>query len=116
MFCKRGVLRKFAKFTGKHLCQRLFFNKVAVQGLRPASLLKKSLWHRCFPVDFAKLLRTTFFTEHLRWLLKTKAITLKYGQTYFRSTYTGLLCKERSCKIIVKVLFNIFLRAVHAFL
>ena len=26
---KKGVLRNFAKFTGKHLCQRLFFNKVA---------------------------------------------------------------------------------------
>ena len=29
MLCKKGVLRNFAKFTGKHLCQRLFFNKVA---------------------------------------------------------------------------------------
>ena len=29
MFYKKGVLRNFAKFTGKHLCQRLFFNKVA---------------------------------------------------------------------------------------
>ena len=28
VFCKKGVLRNFAKFTGKHLCQRLFFNKV----------------------------------------------------------------------------------------
>ena len=27
---KKGVLRKFAKFTGKHLWQRLFYNKVAV--------------------------------------------------------------------------------------
>ena len=27
--CKEGVLRNFAKFTGKHLCQSLFFNKVA---------------------------------------------------------------------------------------
>ena len=27
---KEGVLRKvFAKFTGKHLCQRLYFNEVA---------------------------------------------------------------------------------------
>ena len=26
---KKGVLRNFAKFTGKHLCQTLFFNKVA---------------------------------------------------------------------------------------
>ena len=27
MFCKKGVLRKFVKFTGKHPCQSLFFNK-----------------------------------------------------------------------------------------
>ena len=25
---KKGVLRNFTKFTGKHLCQSLFFNKV----------------------------------------------------------------------------------------
>ena len=30
---KKGVLRNFAKLTVKHLCQRLFFNKVT--GLRP---------------------------------------------------------------------------------
>ena len=36
---------------------------------RPATLLKKRLWHRCFPVNFGKFLRTPFFTEHLRWLL-----------------------------------------------
>ena len=29
VFCKKGVLRNFTKFTGKHLCQSLFFNKVA---------------------------------------------------------------------------------------
>ena len=28
-FCKKGAVRNFAKFTGKHLCQSLFFNKVA---------------------------------------------------------------------------------------
>ena len=28
MFCKKGVLKNFAKFTGKHLCQSLIFNKV----------------------------------------------------------------------------------------
>ena len=35
---KIGVLRNFAKFTGKHLCQRLFYNKVA--GLRPGLFRK----------------------------------------------------------------------------
>ena len=29
VFRKKGVLRHFAKLTGKHLCQNLFFNKVA---------------------------------------------------------------------------------------
>ena len=55
---KKGVLRNFTKFTGKQLCQSLFFNKVA--GLRPATLLKKRLWHSCFPVNFVKFLRTPF--------------------------------------------------------
>ena len=64
---KKGVLRNFLKFTGKHLCQSLFFNKVV--GLRPATLIKKKLWQRCFPGNFAKFLRTSFLTEHLRWLL-----------------------------------------------
>ena len=59
VFCRKDALGSFAKFTEKHLCQSLFFNKVA--GLRPAILLKKSLWHGCFPVNFAKFLRTLFF-------------------------------------------------------
>ena len=52
VLCKKDILRNFANFTGKRLCQSLFFNKVA--GLRCATLLKKRLWHRCFPVNFVK--------------------------------------------------------------
>ena len=66
-FYKKGVLRNFTKLTGEHLCQGLFFNKVA--GLRPATRLEKRLWHRCFPVNFVKFLRTPFLKEHLWWLL-----------------------------------------------
>ena len=44
------------------VCQSLFFNAI---------LLKKR-WHRCFPVNFAKFLRTPFSTEQLRWLLLQK--------------------------------------------
>ena len=29
-------------------------------GLRPATLVKKRLWHRCLPMNFAKFLRTIF--------------------------------------------------------
>ena len=28
MFCKKSILRNFAKLTGKHLCQNLFLSKV----------------------------------------------------------------------------------------
>ena len=68
VFCKKIVLRNFAKFTGKHLCQGLFFNKVA--GLTHTTLFKKRLWRRCFPVNFAKFLRAPFIIEHLWWLLQ----------------------------------------------
>ena len=40
-------------------------NSQEFAGLRPATLLKKRLWHRCFPVNFVKFLKTLFFTEHL---------------------------------------------------
>ena len=36
--CKKGVLRNFAKFTGKHLWQSFFFSKVA--GLRNVNFAK----------------------------------------------------------------------------
>ena len=57
MLCKKGVLRNFTKFTGeKHLWRVSFYS------IRPATLLKQSLWHRCFPVNFAKtFLRTPFY-------------------------------------------------------
>ena len=70
VFFKKGVFRNFEKFTGKHLCQSLFFNKVV--GLNPVTLLKKRLWNRCFLVYFARFLKTPFLKEHLRWLLLKK--------------------------------------------
>ena len=58
VFCKKGVLRNL-QISLENTWASLFFNKVA--GLR--------LWCRCFPVHFAKFLRTPFLIEHLRWLL-----------------------------------------------
>ena len=56
MLCKKGALKNFTKFTGKHLCQSHLFTKVA--GLRPATLLKMRLWHGSFTVNFVKFLKT----------------------------------------------------------
>ena len=61
---KKSVLKNFAKFTGKHVRQ----------SLRPATLLKKRLWHRCFHVNFAKFLRTPFLQNTSRRLLLKEAL------------------------------------------
>ena len=49
------------------MCRSLFLNKVA--SLRPPMLLKKRLWHECFPVNFAKFSRAPIFMSPLRWLI-----------------------------------------------
>ena len=60
--CEKIVLINFTEFTGKLLCHSPFFNNAA--GLTHATLLKKILWRRCFPVNSVNFLRT-LFTEHL---------------------------------------------------
>ena len=64
----KGVLRNFTKFTGKHPCQSLFFNKV----VGPATLLKSRLCHRC---QFYEISKNIFFTERL-WMTASKAYHL----------------------------------------
>ena len=84
---EKGVLKNFAKFTENHLCQSLFFNKV--EGLRPKTLLKKRLWHRCFLVNFAKFFRTSFLQNTSGRLLLVHQLLfdrvmntpLKFGET-----------------------------------
>ena len=58
VFYKKGVLKIFAIFTGKQLCQSLFVSYSFIKKE------KKRLWQRGFPVNFARFLRTPFFTEH----------------------------------------------------
>ena len=58
MFCKKGVLKNIAKFTGKHLCQSLFFNKVAV---RPVALLKKETPAHVFSCKFCEISKNIFY-------------------------------------------------------
>ena len=57
LFCKKGVLRKFANFPGRHLCWSLFL--IELQTFRPANFIEKRLQHRWFPVEFTKCLRTS---------------------------------------------------------
>ena len=85
---RKVVLKKFTKFTRKHLCQSLFFIKKKVASVCNF-VKKKRLWHRCFPKKVAsacnfiekresgtavflwtlRISKNTFVTEHLRRLL-----------------------------------------------
>ena len=64
---RKCVLGSSTKFTGKHLCQRPFLKRDS--GFRPATLLKKRLWYRCFPLNFVKFLRTPFLQNTSERLL-----------------------------------------------
>ena len=52
VFCKKCVLKIFTKFTGKHLCQSLFFSIVAGKACNFIKI--ERLWPWCLPVNFAK--------------------------------------------------------------
>ena len=85
---KTGVLRNFEKFSGKHLC--------------PATLLKKRLWHRCFPVNFAKCLRTPFSQNTSGRLLlhvgkKCKCLAVIWNELSIFSTFCLWLLSTVMC-------------------
>ena len=84
VFCRKGVLRNFVKFSGKYYfnCDSLHArpnshgeavnSRLKGSRLMPATLLKKRLRHRCSAVDFAEILRTPLLIESPRWLLLHK--------------------------------------------
>ena len=57
VFYKKGALRNFAKFTGEHLYQILFFNKVTGWGKKEK---KKEALAQVFSCDFGKNSKKTF--------------------------------------------------------
>ena len=57
VFCKKGVLKNFAKFTGKHLCQSLFFNKVAGGA---CNFIEKETLVQVFSCEFCEISKNTF--------------------------------------------------------
>ena len=49
---KKGVLKNFAKFTGKSLCRKIFLNKVAGSP-------------QVFSCEFCEIFKNSYFVEHL---------------------------------------------------
>ena len=84
---KRGVLKLFQNSQGNTGGRVSFLLNLQVEA---CSFTKKRLWHRCFPGDFAKILRTHFFTKHLR------ATTSVYIEKHIRRNYKRCFEEPRS--------------------
>ena len=61
---KKGVLKNFAKFTGKHLCQSLFFNNTFFN-----NFIKKETVAQVLSCEFTKFLRKPFLQNTSKQLL-----------------------------------------------
>ena len=94
MFYKKGVLRNFTKFS-----------------LRPATLLKKRLGHRCFLVKFVKFLSTPFLQNISGQLLRNiDVLSIVYKEnTFFILFTTKIFFEKVSCNAVLteKQLFHL---------
>ena len=70
------------------------------RSLRPATLLKKSLWHRCFPKNFAKFLRTPFLQNTSGRLL------LSHTEVFFKRAVVKKFTKFIGKHLLQNHVFN----------
>ena len=66
MLLKINVLKNFVKFTGKHLCQSPFFNKVAGGATEACNFIKKETLAQVLFCEFLEISKNTFFIEYLQ--------------------------------------------------
>ena len=66
VYCKK-VFLEISQNSQENTCARVSFL---------IKLQAQSMWCRCFPVNFAKFLRTLFFTQNLWWLLLLSSFLL----------------------------------------
>ena len=104
VFSIKGVLKIFAKFTGKYLFQSLLINKDA--GIRPETLLKKETLAQVFSCEFCEISKNIFFSQNTssgcfcqqtftgsKWTIETLEKGAKYVQSQqWRQQYGIRFC------------------------
>ena len=95
---KKGVLKNFAKLTGKHLYHSCFFNKVA--GWAACNFIKKETLVQVFSCEFWEIFKNTFFTEHL------EATASRRNIHKMTSKEQVLLCRSSHWRCSVKKAFR----------
>ena len=89
VFYNKGLLKKYAKFTGKHLCQSLIFNKVASLSLEDlistiAPPLFQLTYTSCRIIQFTHA-KTVFKATNY---LQNSCFTLKLNESTNKETKT----------------------------
>ena len=62
---KTRVVKTFAKFTGKHLCQSLIFKTVAGLGPQACNFIKKEALVLVFSGEFCEIFQNTLLQNTL---------------------------------------------------
>ena len=89
VFCRKDILRNFAKFTT--LFARVsFFNRVAGAA---CTFFKKGTLAQLFFCEFCKISKNTFFTEHRRWLLLNTTRLFMFFWFYQDSSFWFLVTR-----------------------
>ena len=74
-FVKKRLLEILQNSQEKTCARVSFLIKLQASGLKPATLLKKRLWHRFFPVHFVK------FQEHFSYRIPLVAASIFLKKT-----------------------------------
>ena len=91
VFCKKKVFLEISHIS-KHLCQRLFFNKVA--GLKPqaCSFIKKGSLTQVFSCKFCEISKNTFSAEHIWTTASDVSKLISYLLLCHVSYFTRKMC------------------------
>ena len=103
LFCEIGVLKTFAKFKEKHLCQSLFLIKLQAEAQA-----------QMFSCEFSKIFNSSFFIEHLRlfcilnpgdcvwWRFLQKYLTAFTHWLFFGKSHSIDFCKVLNTPLLSK--------------
>ena len=80
VFFKKKVFLEISQNPQDNTCVRVSF-LIKLRVCWSATLLRKILSRRCFPVNFVKFLRRPFYKEHLWWLLLIGVLYI-FGSQY----------------------------------
>ena len=93
VLCKKGALRNFARFTGKHLCWRLFLIKLQAE---ICNFVKKETLTLVFSCEFCEISKSTVF-------YRTPPVAASVWLTF--NFFKNVICSARETNFLYSKIF-----------